>query len=48
MSEADQPPQSPFERFERLVKGLVRVPKREIDEKQREHEAKKASRPKRA
>ena len=48
MAKAERPEPTPFERFEAFAKKLVNVPKREIDEKQREHEAKKARRPKRA
>ena len=31
----------PFEKFERLVKGLMAVPKKELDEKLAEYERKK-------
>ena len=35
-----------FERFERLAKGLMAVPKKEIDKELAKHERKKTSRPK--
>lgn len=31
-------PDKPFEKFERLTKGLMAVPKKELDEKQAEYE----------
>jgi uncharacterized protein YecA (UPF0149 family) len=31
----------PFEKFERLAKGLMAVPKKELDEKQAEYERKR-------
>lgn len=38
----EDPPQS-FERFERLAKGLMAVPKKEIDKELSKHERKKSS-----
>lgn len=43
---ADTPKPTPFERFERLAKGIARVPKNEVDQKLKEEKAKKARRPK--
>jgi hypothetical protein len=37
----------PFERFERLAKGLMAVPKKELDEKQAEYEREKDRKKKR-
>jgi hypothetical protein len=45
---SSRPERTPFEKFEAFAKKVVRVPKKEIDEKAKEYEAKRARRPKRA
>lgn len=48
MAKAERPEPTPFEKFEAFAKKIVRVPTKEIDEKAKEYEAKRARRPKRA
>jgi len=45
---SDPPPKSSaaFKRFERLTKGLVSVPKKELEEKLKQDQAKKPHKPK--
>lgn len=45
MSQNGQVPQSAYQRFEDLAKKLVRVPKKEIDQREAERKAAKAVKP---
>jgi hypothetical protein len=52
MKQVKTPPKEPessqpFENFERLAKGLMAVPKKELDEKQAEYEREKKQKKKR-
>jgi hypothetical protein len=43
-----KPPSEQYERFEKLAKALIAVPKREIDKRQAEYQKKKAKKRKAA
>lgn len=44
----NEPPSEEYQRFEKLAKALIAVPKSEIDKRQAEYEKKKAAKKKKA
>lgn len=45
MAKAERPTPEPFKRFEQLTKKLLSVPKKEVDEKEKERPKRKRSKP---
>ena len=47
-AKTDKPPSEEYQRFEKLAKALIAVPKSEIDKRQAEYEKKKSAKKRRA